>query len=282
MYNNTTGNDNTSIGYQSLYTNTTASFNTAIGSSSLYANTTGTNNTAIGHQSLNKNTIGKNNIGLGHQTLFNHLINDNNIAIGTTSLYNNTTGNDNTAIGYQTLYNTTVGNNNVAIGNASLQNIITGTNNVGIGYGAGPSGDFTNTICIGTTALTTTSNTTVIGNSSTTSFTYFGTIAQGSDARLKTNFQPLDVGMNFIEHLNPMYYNWKINGRKDIGFTAQDLLEIQNNIGINVPNLVNTDDPDFYTVSYTQLIPVLVKTIKEINTQIQELRTEVDMLKNKN
>lgn len=48
MYANTSGLENTAIGYQALYANTTGSGNTAIGKGTLYANTTGFGNTAIG------------------------------------------------------------------------------------------------------------------------------------------------------------------------------------------------------------------------------------------
>jgi hypothetical protein len=52
----TTGNNNTTTGYQALANNTTGSNNTANGSQALFSNTTGGANTAIGDQALFNNT----------------------------------------------------------------------------------------------------------------------------------------------------------------------------------------------------------------------------------
>lgn len=65
-------------------TNSSGDNNNSMGINSLFANTNGQENTAIGYESLSNNTIG-----------------NYNIAIGTSALGNNQTGEKNTAIGYQ-------------------------------------------------------------------------------------------------------------------------------------------------------------------------------------
>jgi hypothetical protein len=65
---NSTGQDNTSVGWNSLQNNTTGLSNTALGSSSLVLNTSGANNTAIGRLSLLNNITGNNNTALGDAT----------------------------------------------------------------------------------------------------------------------------------------------------------------------------------------------------------------------
>ena len=114
---NTTGNQNTAIGQESLYSNTTGNQNTASGYQSLYTNTTGGNNTASGFHSLYNNTTGS-----------------LNTAIGRDSLYNNTDGSYNTAIGYA-----------AGVASGSL------TNCTSIGYGA--SCDTNNQITLGNSSV---------------------------------------------------------------------------------------------------------------------------------
>jgi hypothetical protein len=63
---NTTGINNTAVGYQAGYTNTTGAENTAVGLQALFANTTGTGNTAFGYLALAGVTTGGGNIGLGY------------------------------------------------------------------------------------------------------------------------------------------------------------------------------------------------------------------------
>jgi hypothetical protein len=126
----------------------------------------------------------------------------------------------------------------------------------------------------------------VLGNSGITYLKCNVALTVTSDARDKTNFEPLDAGMNFINQIKPLRFDWNqrgggLEGRKDIGFTAQDLLEAQEITGIKIPNLVDTHNPEKYTVMYTQVIPILVKAVQEQNKEIKELRTETIMLNQK-
>ena len=102
MFNNTSGNNNTSMGYQSLNTNTTGLSNVSIGYQSLFTNT-GSCNTSIGTVSLHDNTTGQ-----------------YNTAIGQTSLYNNTTGSFNIGIGYNAQVPSSTSNFQVRIGDENI------------------------------------------------------------------------------------------------------------------------------------------------------------------
>src|SRR5207253_1891428 len=66
---NTTGTDNTAIGYQALHNNTTGINNTANGQNALRSNTTGSGNIALGHGAGANLTIGDYNIDLGNRGL---------------------------------------------------------------------------------------------------------------------------------------------------------------------------------------------------------------------
>lgn len=117
---NSTGDENTAIGYETLLNSTTAGFNTAIGSQALKGNITGTNNTASGYTSLTANTTGS-----------------NNTANGVRSLQGNTNGVGNTATGYYTLGSNITGSNNTAIGLIALYSNVSGSGNVALGHQAG-------------------------------------------------------------------------------------------------------------------------------------------------
>ena len=258
---------NTAVGYQALYSNTTGSDNVANGYQSLYSNTTGIYNTALGYQSLYANTTGSYNAALGLQ-----------------SLYFNTTGIDNVANGYRALYNTT-GLYNTAIGSGAGFTNSTGSNNTYIGRQADCSpGSLSNSTAIGYQASVNASDKIRLGNSSVTVIEGAVPFTNPSDARDKTNFVPLDAGLNFINELKPIRFDWNqrgggLEGRKDIGFTAQELLLAQEKTKISIPNLVDESNPDKYHVMYTQLIPILVKAVQEMSSTITRLEGEINELK---
>jgi hypothetical protein len=97
---------------------------------------------------------------------------------------------------------------------------------------------------------------------------------------------PLDAGLNFVNELKPVRFEWNnrgggLEGRKDVGFTAQGLQETQLKTGLEIPNLVNDDCLDKLSIMPTQLIPILVKAVQELSQQNQKLQQEIESLKNK-
>lgn len=146
---NSTGLQNTAIGYQSLRNNT-GLYNTALGFQSAYSNTTGERNTAVGRQALRANSTGSYNVALGMDALNNNTA-SNNTALGYQAAYSNTSGNivaigwqagfanttgTITAIGYQALKANTTGSENVAIGRESMR-LATASNNTAVGTYSG-------------------------------------------------------------------------------------------------------------------------------------------------
>jgi hypothetical protein len=43
-----------------------------------------------------------------------------------------------------------------------------------------------------------------------------------------------------------------------------------------VPEVVNTDDEGYHSVSYQKLVPVLVKAIQELTEEVRELKKTVE------
>ena len=91
--------------------------------------------------------------------------------------------------------------------------------------------------------------------------TLTGSLTQDSDKRLKRNITDLKYGLNDVLLLQPKQYFWK--NREDqeqasFGLIAQDVLN-------KIPNVVHerTGEEQTLSLSYIELIPVLINAIKE-------------------
>jgi hypothetical protein len=93
-----------------------------------------------------------------------------------------------------------------------------------------------------------------------------------SDARLK-DVTGSARGLEVINELNPVAYNWKSNGKADEGLIAQEVLDV-------VPNAVSGSEEDMYQMDYSKLVVHLVAGMKEQQEQIEALQSEINELKN--
>ena len=92
-----------------------------------------------------------------------------------------------------------------------------------------------------------------------------GSIVQASDKRLKRDIEDISHGLKEILNLRPTQYFWKgiEQEYKSLGLIAQEVEGV-------VKNVVTYDEEqDKYGVSYTELIPVLIKAIQEQNLIIK-------------
>lgn len=185
---NNSGHSNLAVGYAALNQNTTGVYNVAIGLAALLSNINGIDNTAICGNALYSNISGTSNTAIGRNALEKNTTGSYNIAISQEALYKNLSGSFNTVIGFFSLRDMSSGFNNIGIGayagrlTSSGADNSTCDNSVFLGYDARPSGSSqTNQVVIGYQAIGNGSNTTTIGNSSTTKTffqygeTYIGT-----------------------------------------------------------------------------------------------------------
>lgn len=251
----TSGQDNVFIGYLTgSGTGASGNNNVAIGSRAFDSGSTGANNVAIGVDALTAATTAGNNTGAGHQVL--------TLA----------TGSDNTAFGYQAGDKITTGTQNTILGNSAgssgTNDLTTGSNNTIIGYNAASSS-------------ATVSNEITLGNSSIATLRCQATtITALSDARDKANIAPLAVGMQFVQYLKPVSFDWAMRdggrvGVPDMGFIAQDLQEAQLQAGVVIPGLVYESDPEQLGASYGKLLPVLVKALQELAAEVATLKAQI-------
>ena len=92
-----------------------------------------------------------------------------------------------------------------------------------------------------------------------------------SDARLK-DVTGSARGLEVINELNPVSYNWKADGQADEGLIAQEVLDI-------VPNAVSGSKEEMYQMDYSKLVVHLVAGMKEQQAQIEALQSEINLLK---
>jgi trimeric autotransporter adhesin len=167
--------DNIKIGNNVLTVNTTGEGILAVGSNSMAANTTGKWIAAFGGSALGKNTTGIINCAFGSSSLGENTTGSNNIGFGDSALRSNTAGGQNVGIGFDAgrFTSTSTGlssiSNSIFIGNSTKSLANSETNTIVIGYGA---------VGLG-------SNSTVIGNSSTTQTKIFGTLNNTGDITVK-------------------------------------------------------------------------------------------------
>jgi len=162
----------------------------------------------------------------------------------------------------------------------SSGNVIVGaTSNQGVGgltFGAGSNG-------INVTNNTTTGagnghefyvfrrNSTQIGSivmSNTDGVTY----STSSDARLK-NVLGEAKGLEIVNKLNPVNFEWKESKKVQDGLIAQEVEEL-------IPHAVAVSEEGHYSMDYSQVVTPLIKAIQEQQEQIDALQSEINELKN--
>lgn len=289
---NTTGNWNTGVGYGALQANITANNNTAVGANALNQSDTGYDNTSIGFNSLYTNSSGYYNTAGGAEALYYNKLGANNTAFGRRALYRNTNGTTNTGIGVQALESTTTGGANAAVGSGSLFYNTTGYQNtaIGVNSGIGSSGNQNTTGANNTFigfesagASSTANNVITLGNSAIATLRcQVTTITSLSDARDKTDIIQIPAGLDFINRLQPVAFDWNTRdgakvGVPDMGFIAQDLLQVMEDAGVVIPNLVSQENPDRLEAGYGTLIPILVQAIKDLSAQVKQLQEAINV-----
>ncbi|WP_225034625.1 tail fiber domain-containing protein [Winogradskyella sp. SM1960] len=256
-------------------------------------------NTSLGYLSLYSNTSGVGNVAIGPSALQSNLIGNGNIAIGRSAGISNT-GNDNVFIGNSAGTNPSNGDNKLYINNGQSSNpLIYGefdTNLIRINGTL----DVTEEMDIGgpltikhisdatsSWRLETRPNgsLSLYRNGSYRGFfsESTGNYSSISDRRTKKDITALDNGtLNKVMQLNPVSYVMKDqkDTKRNLGLISQEVQKI-------FPSITNyVEEADLITLSYTELIPILIKALQEQqgiidgqNTQIETLSADNSSLK---
>lgn len=114
-----------------------------------------------------------------------------------------------------------------------------------------------------------------------------------SDQRLKTDIQPIKSPLEKLMMINGRYYTIstrsmpygsdevQVTSRQQYGVMAQEVEQVFPEMVSEKAVFNNSGDDTVYkTVNYTQLVPVLIEAIKELNMKIEELESKVEELEN--
>jgi hypothetical protein len=120
---------------------------------------------------------------------------------------------------------------------------------------------------------------TIINNTTITSSTGVcisggGTLGScSSSLRYKTDVQPFFGGLEVVQRLRPITFNWKDGGMHDVGFGAEEVNEIE-------PLLTfRNQRGEIEGVKYAQITTVLVNAVKEQQQIIEQQQRQTDALK---
>lgn len=305
-YNPGTGDHKVAIGYISSLSNSGCG-QTAIGLYSLTANT-GSNNTAIGAFSMGLCAgAASGNTAFGSYSLARVTSGNNNVSIGFKNMWCLTTGLRNISIGACAAVSAVGICNSISIGYKSDVNgnggVALGACSCAVTYGSTAIG--AKSCANGLDALAIGYNvyapaaTVYWGNSSNNVYNCaWSAWSYMSDEREKTDIVNLDeqLGVNLIRKLRPVKYksdprdNYTRKcgfeyGEKDgtladnkesYGLISQEVKDAADELGVNFESAKISDLTSQYKLAYSDFIPVLVKTIQQIDDRINQIKNKLE------
>ncbi len=255
------GNANTFVGLEAGRSITNGNANSFFGNRAGAQNQTGAGNTFVGVETGSQNISGDGNSFFGNLAGSQTSSGSNNTFLGLNAGVANRTGGNNTAIG---------ANANVA--------------NAGLNFAT----------AIGAGAVATNSNVVVLGRFEdfviVPGISVISRLAgQGiqtlcrnpanqistcsSSLRYKTNIAPFSSGLNLVNRLRPITFDWKEGGMKDLGLGAEDVAAVE-------PLLVTYNEKgEVEGVKYDRLGVVLLNAVKEQQIQIERQKETIESLK---
>jgi hypothetical protein len=110
-----------------------------------------------------------------------------------------------------------------------------------------------------------------------------------SDGRYKKDVTPITDGLNLVNKLNPVSFNWKPHQvhdfdlvNTDVGFIAQEVQSaladspyLSNIVKSNETTLPDETKEEFLGIADGKLIPILVKAIQELTARLEALEAKV-------
>ena len=298
LFLNTTGSWNIAIGSMALHTNASGGSNIAIGWESMFSNYTGHSNTAYGQDALYYNNIGYENSATGNYSAYHNTNGIANTASGYEALYNNSTGDNNTSIGAFSLHSTLASSRNTAVGYSAGNGYDNSDFNTFIGSYTSTDVDYIyNSTVIGDGAVATGDNSVRIGDGGITSIGGQVGWTTLSDGRFKKNVKEDVAGLDFINQLRPVTYTVDVHGLNNFlripdsvcnkpgvdekekiiysGFIAQEVEASAKKIGYDFSGVdAPKNENDYYGLRYGDFVVPVVKSIQELSTENDLLKTE--------
>jgi len=271
--------------------------------------TYGTHNTFVGRLAGNDQTTGVSNVGIGYDACGGATTGQQNTMVGTYAGNAITTGRDNIMIGYGSDGAAGV-DNQIAIGHSATCSAADGIaigNNAdvsaanGIAVGDDTLASAVDAIAIGNDITNSTTETFMWGASGKTVITTdFDTssvaFTQSSDIRKKQNVKDDNLGLDFINKLRNVSFNWKPRNEYPkewndyseennidtetihYGFIAQEVKQAleECEVDISQKDGIWSEDADgMQRLANGKLVLPLVKAVQELSAQVEELKSKL-------
>lgn len=299
---NTIGLGNAFFGKSSGKSNTTGGGNSFFGNQAGEDNTIGNGNAFFGEKSGQNNVDGSSNAFFGVNSGAFNTNGASNSFFGRNSGFSNTSGGFNTFFGINSGDTNTTGSNNTIIG--ANADVSVGGLQFATALGAGAIVDGSNKVVIGRTTdevkipgtlyvpqsiLTndiSANDVSVNGDLGVALFTGGGATPVcatlnglyifrqcSSSIRYKNNVQNFTRGLELINRLRPVTFDWKETGQSDIGFVAEEIADAE-------PLLATYNQTgQIEGVKYAQVTTALVNAVKEQQEQIRRQQEQIEALK---
>ena len=109
----------------------------------------------------------------------------------------------------------------------------------------------------------------MIGDVNVSGMVTAGDFNSTSDIRLKTNIKPFENALSKVDFINGVTFDWKENNKSSAGIIAQDVEKV-------FPELVS--QTEIKTVNYNGLIGVLIEAIKELKSEVSDLKCKINSI----
>ena len=287
-------------------TTATNSYNTALGAGAGEKVTTGIFNTFLGASSAANVTDCDGNTAIGFRAMQTNQLGDGQVAIGNDSLYSSNystaTAAYNVGVGHSAGYSISTGVYNTCIGSrsgATSTPITTGSYNIMIGVDGRPSaGNGGFQICIGHAVTGTGDNTFNFGKVSnvvSNDFSSNASFSRSSDVHKKTNIEDDTLGLDFINDLRTVTYNWKPqsefpkhykdyhptenNMKTDIklhGMVAQEVKAALDKAGVDTFGGWSEEEDGSQRISQEMFIHPLIRAVQELSNEVKQLKEKLN------
>lgn len=274
---NTIGFTNAFMGYTAGRSNSVGSQNTFVGAESGYANLNGFMNTFMGRRAGFQNNDGDENTFIGAYAGQSNSSGEHNSFFGVTTGNSNSTGSENTYLGAHAGYFSSTGSFNTFVGNFAAITNSGGNFNTIVGFEADlASGSYNNASAFGYQAVANSSNSVMVGNSAVTFIGGQVGWSTISDGRLKKKVRKNELGLEFINRLETVSYEYKAKGQRGTrysGLIAQDVESILVDMKKDFSGVVKPQsEEDHYSIRYSEFVIPLIKSVQEQSQEIKDLK----------
>ena len=92
-----------------------------------------------------------------------------------------------------------------------------------------------------------------------------------SDVHLKTDIHPIGHALDKLLAIQGVQFNWKQDGRADMGVVAQNVAEV-------FPDIVSKNKDGMMSVEYDSLVGPMIESIRELKSENDDLRNQIASL----